>query len=99
MVLKLKINACMPPVHFSIAVHSTFSLLDFLQDAARMLWLAYTLGTRTELWFGRGCSGSRVPLGHERNYGLGMDALVSVCSWSANGFMVWAWMLRLAYAL
>ena len=24
-------------------------------------------------------------LEHERNYGLGMDALVSVCSWNTNG--------------
>ncbi len=27
-------------------------------------------------------------LEHERNYGLGMDALVSVCSWNTNGIMV-----------
>ena len=26
---------------------------------------------------------------HERNYGLGMDALVAVCSWNTNGIMVW----------
>ena len=38
-------------------------------------------------------------LEHERNYGLGMDALVSVCSWNTNGIMVWAWMLCSAYAL
>ena len=30
---------------------------------------------------------------HERNYGLGMDALRAVCSWNTNGIMVWAWML------
>ena len=29
-----------------------------------------------ELWFGHGCSGERMLLEHERNYGLGMDALV-----------------------
>ena len=57
MVLKLKISACMLPVGISIAVHRRFSLLDFLQGAARMLWLAYALGTRAELWFGHGCSG------------------------------------------
>ena len=33
-------------------------------------------------------------LEHERNYGLGMDALVILCSWNMNGIMVWAWMLR-----
>ena len=33
-------------------------------------------GTRTELWFGHGCSGELMLLEHERNYGLGMDALV-----------------------
>ena len=35
---------------------------------------------------------------HERYYGLGMDALVSVCSRNTN-VMVWAWMLWRAYAL
>ena len=63
-----------------------------------MLWLAYALGTRTELWFGHGCSGWRMLLEHEQNYDLGMDALVSVCSWNTNGIygiMVWAWMLGL----
>ena len=30
---------------------------------------------------------------HERNYALGMDALVTVCSSSTNGIMRWAWML------
>ena len=38
-------------------------------------------------------------LEHERNYGLGMDALVSVCSGNTSGIIVWAWMLWLAYAL
>ena len=31
-------------------------------------------------WFGHGCSGNRMLLKHERYYGLGMDALVTVCS-------------------
>ena len=31
--------------------------------------------------------------------GLGMDALVSVCSGNVNVMMVWAWMLWSAYAL
>ena len=66
---------------------------------AWMHWLAYALGTRAELWFGHGCSGERMLLEHERNFGLGMDALVSVCSWNTSGIMVWAWMHWLAYAL
>ena len=32
-------------------------------------------------------------LDHELHYGLGMDALLTVCSWTACGIMVWAWML------
>ena len=56
-------------------------------------------GTRTLLWFGHGCSGHRMLLEHEQNYGLGMDALVIVCSWNTNRIMVWAWMLWSSYAL
>ena len=66
---------------------------------AWMLWSPYVFGTRTELWFGHGCSGHRMLLEHERNYGLGMDALVTVCFWNTNGIMVWAWMLWSPYAL
>ena len=52
------------------------------------------------LWCERhGCSGHRMLLEHERNYGLGMDALVTVCSWNTKGIMVWAWMLLSPYAL
>ena len=58
-----------------------------------MLWCAYALGARTLVWFGHGCSGDRMLLEHERYSGLGMDALVSVCSWNTNVIMVWAWML------
>ena len=66
---------------------------------AWMLWSLYGLGTRTELWVGHGFSGKRMHLEHERNYGLGMDALVIDCSWNTNGIMVWAWMLWSPYAL
>ena len=66
---------------------------------AWMLWSAYALGTRTESWFWHECSGQRMLLKHERNYGLGMDALVSVCSWNPSAIMVLAWMLCSAYAL
>ena len=66
---------------------------------AWMLWSAYALGTRRESCFGHGCSGQRMRLEHEANYGLSMDALVSVCSWNTKGIMVWAWMLWSACAL
>ena len=66
---------------------------------ARMLWSPYALGTRTELSFAHGCSGHRMLLEHERNYDLGMDALISGCSWNTNGIMIWARMLWSAYAL
>ena len=63
------------------------------------LWSPYALGTRTELWFGHECSGHCMLLEHERNYGLGMDALVTVCSRNTNGIMIWAWKLWSPYAL
>ena len=47
---------------------------------AWMLSSAHALGTRTLLWFGHGCFGQRMLWEHERYYGLGMAALVSVCS-------------------
>ena len=37
-------------------------------------------------------------LEQERYYGVGMDALIIVCSWNTNGIMLWAWMLRSSYA-
>ena len=49
--------------------------------------------TNVIMSFGHGSSGECMLLEHERNFGLGMDALVSVCSWNTNGIMVWAWML------
>ena len=66
---------------------------------AWMLWSAHALPTQTELWFGHGCSGHRMLSEHERNYGLGMNALVSVCSFNTNGIMLWAWMLWSPYML
>ena len=71
----------------------------------QMTWSFFTsvpplaIGTRTELWFGHGCFGQRTLLERERSYGLGMDALVSVCFSNTNEIMVWAWMLWSAYAL
>ena len=55
---------------------------------AWMLWSSYALGTRTRLWFGHGCSGHRMLWEHERDFGLGMDALVIVCSGNMNEIMV-----------
>ena len=60
---------------------------------AWILWSSHALGTRTRLWFGHGCSGHRMLWEHERDYGLGMDALVIVCSGNTNEIMVWARML------
>ena len=49
---------------------------------------------RTIVWFGHGCSSHHMLLEHERYYDLGMNALVTVCSWNTNGVvMVCAWML------
>ena len=71
---------------------------NFIIVWAWMIWSPYALGTRTEFWFGHGCFGPRMLFEHERYYGLGMDALVTVCSWNTNGIMVLAWMLRSSYA-
>ena len=57
---------------------------------ARMHRSPCARGPRTLLWFGHGCAGHRVLADHERHYGLGMDALVTVCSWTTNVIMVWA---------
>ena len=59
---------------------------------AWMHWSPCARGPRTFLWFGHGCTGHRVLVDHKRHYGLGMDALVTVCSWTRNVIMVWAWM-------
>ena len=66
---------------------------------AWMLQLPCALETRTLLWFGHGCSSYRMLSKHERCYGLGMDAPVTVCSRNTNVIMVWAWMLQLSCAL
>ena len=66
---------------------------------AWMLWSSYALGTRTRFWFGHGCSGHRMLWEHERDSGLGMDALVIVRSGNTNEILVWAWMLWSSYAL
>ena len=60
---------------------------------AWMLWSSYALGTRADICFGHGCSSHCMLLEHERNSGLGMDALVTVCSWNMNGILLWAGML------
>ena len=35
-----------------------------------------------------GCSGVCMLLEHELSYGLGINALVTACSWNANGIVV-----------
>ena len=50
--------------------------------------LSYALETRTLLWFKHGCSVDCMLLEHEGSYGLGIDALVTVCSWNTNAIMV-----------
>ena len=66
---------------------------------AGMLWRPYALGTPTSLCCAHGCSGYRMRWKHERYNGLGMDAVVSVRTRSANVIMVCVWMLWWAYAL
>ena len=58
---------------------------------ACMHWSPCVRGPRTLLWCGHGCTGHRVLVDHERYYGVGMDALVTVCSWTTNVIMGWAW--------
>ena len=60
---------------------------------AWMLWSLYALATRTLLWSGHGCSSHRMLLDHRHYYGLGKDALVTVCSWNTDMIMVRALML------
>ena len=55
---------------------------------AWMLWSSYALRTRTLSWFGYGYSDHGMLSEHERHDGLGMDALVTVFSWSADVIMV-----------
>ena len=64
-----------------------------------MLWQSYAIRIRTLLWFGHGCSGQRMLLEQERNYGLGMGALAVLRNSNTNVIMVWAWMLWSTYAL
>ena len=35
-------------------------------------------------WFGHGCSGERMHSEHERYYGFGVDAAVSICARKTN---------------
>ena len=52
-----------------------------------LLWSPHALGTRTLLWCGHGCSVNRMQLEHGQYYGLGMDALVTVCPWNTDAIM------------
>ena len=62
-------------------------------------WQPYALGTRTLSCFGHGCSGNRMLLEHERYHALGVDAVLTVCSWNTNVIMLWAWTQWQPYAL
>ena len=66
---------------------------------ACMHWQSYARGTRAFLWLGNGCTCYRMFSEHERYNGLGMDALVIVCSRNTNVIMVWEWMHLLSHAL
>ena len=77
----------------------TRALLWLGMVGAWMLGSPYALVTRQLLNFGHGGSGRHMLLEHERYYGWGMDALVTVCFWNTNVIMVWAWMLWSPYAL
>ena len=59
--------------------------LNGIMSWAWMLGRPYALGTRTELGVGHGCSGDRMLLGHERNYDLGVDALLIARIQKLNG--------------
>ena len=65
---------------------------NIIMDWAWMHWSPCARGPETSLWFGHECTGHRVLVDHEHYYGLGMDALVTVCSWTTNVIMVWTWM-------
>ena len=49
-------------------------------------------GAQRRLWFGHERKGNRMLLEDTRDYGLGMDAEGTVCSWSTKAIMVCAWM-------
>ena len=105
----LKTIAGMSPIHICVAKHSRFAPPDFLQEAA-IIYLLASLGDWPRTYWHhhrRGHVNHRrlsTFLSPQQNdvrriaLGLGMDALVSVCSWNPHGIMVWAWMLWLAYA-
>ena len=84
-----------PRLAAALLANSCLEWLTFTFDAgfAHVGYQAWPLQTRTRLWFGHGCSSNRMHSKHERYNGLGMDALVIVCSRNTNEIMVWAWML------
>ena len=82
--------------HYGLGMDALVTVCSWTRNVimvwAWMHWSPCARGPRTLLWFGHGCTGHRVLVDHKRNYGLGMDALVTVCSWTRNVIMVWAWM-------
>ena len=65
---------------------------NVIMVSAWMHWPPCARGPHTSLWFGHGCTGHCVLVDQKRHYGLGMDALVTVCSWTTKFIMVRAWM-------
>ena len=78
-----------------IAMHSKMNVIVVCEW---MHWLPYALGTQRYHGLGmaalHGCCLLLKHEHHARNYGFGMDALVTVCFRNTNVLMVWAWMLR-----
>ena len=82
--------------HYGLGMDALVTVCSWTRNVimvwAWMHWSPCARGPRTLLWFGHGCTGHRVLVDQKRHYGLGMDALVTVCSWTTNVIMVWAWM-------
>ena len=76
-----------------LQVIENYTFFDSICQVGYVFPHLYALETRTLLWFGHGCTGNRMLSKHERYYGLGMDALVAVCSRNTNVIMVLAWMI------
>ena len=63
-------------------------ITNIIEVWAWMLKYQYALGTRTLFWLGHGCSDDRMLLEYDRFYGLGMDALIIVCSWGTTRILL-----------
>ena len=75
------------------SITENYTFFDSIREVGYVFPHLYALETRTLLWFGHGCTGNRMLSKHKRYYGLGMDALVAVCSRNTNVITVLAWMI------